>query len=138
MQRYLVTYLVVLFSYFIIDFIWLALIAQASYQLAIGHLLRENYPTWPWILFYLLYSAVVVRLVIAPLSSQNKIRQAFFNGALFGLAAYGTYNLTNYAVIASWPLGITLKDWVWGTFITGLISALGFAFQHSQLLAKIK
>jgi uncharacterized membrane protein len=81
---------------------------------------------------------VVVRLVIAPLSSRDKIRQAFFNGALFGLAAYGTYNLTNYAVLASWPLDITLKDWAWGTFITGLISSLGFAFQHSQLLAKIK
>lgn len=136
MKRYLITYLIVLISYLVIDFIWLGLISQQSYQSAIGHLLREHYPKWPWVMFYLIYSAVVVRLVIAQLASDDHKRTAFLNGAILGLGAYGAYNLTNYAVLASWPLGITLKDWAWGTFITGLISLIGFAFHHSTVFRK--
>ncbi|MFT7217828.1 MAG: putative membrane protein [Paraglaciecola sp.] len=30
--------------------------------------------------------------------------------------------MTNYAILADWPLTISIKDWVWGTVVTGLSS----------------
>ncbi|MBT0587895.1 DUF2177 family protein [Alteromonas oceanisediminis] len=130
MKQYFVVYLAVLGSYLLLDFIWLGLVSQASYQSAIGHLMREQIPVWPWVTFYSVYSAVVVRLVIQPIPPNGKARTAFINGVCLGLAAYGAYNMTNYAILESWPLSITVKDWAWGTFVTGVISLCGFGIKR--------
>ncbi|WP_100642407.1 DUF2177 family protein [Alteromonas facilis] len=119
------TYLAVLCSYLLLDFIWLGLVSQSSYQEAIGYLMRDTLPRWPWIAFYLMYSFVVVKIVIAPLVNQSS-KHAFINGACLGLAAYGAYNLTNYAILKGWPIQITLIDWVWGTLVSAIISWVGF------------
>jgi len=110
------------------------LVSQQSYQAAIGHLMRVDIPKWPWFTFYLVYSFVIVRLVVLPVRDSDALYKAFINGALFGLAAYGAYNLTNYAILESWPLSITFKDWAWGTFVSGVIASCGAIFYQSDLL----
>ena len=130
MKRHFQIYLIVLGSYLLLDFVWLGLVSQQSYQEAIGHLMREDIPKWPWITFYLVYSFVIVRLVVTPLRNTDPINKAFINGALFGLAAYGAYNLTNYAILESWPLTITFKDWAWGTFVSAIIATCGAIYSR--------
>jgi uncharacterized membrane protein len=125
------TYLLVLATYLILDFVWLGLVSQASYESAIGHLMRESYPIWPWVTFYLLYSAVLTKLVVLPFASSG-IKAVFLNGCLFGAAAYGAYNLTNYAILATWPLDITVKDWLWGTFVSGVITLPGALYLQKK------
>jgi uncharacterized membrane protein len=49
-----------------------------------------------------------------------------WRGALFGLLAYATYDLTNLATIQGWPWEIAVVDMVWGTVITGTVSVLGY------------
>ena len=39
-------------------------------------------------------------------------------GALLGLVAYATYDLTNQATLRDWPWRVTLADLCWGTFVT--------------------
>jgi uncharacterized membrane protein len=125
------TYIVVLLTYLVLDYIWLGLVSQQSYQDAIGHMMRDEIPKWPWITFYLIYSLVIVRLVVLRPSESKALLPVFINGCLFGCAAYGAYNMTNYAILESWPLAITFKDWAWGTVVSGLISVSGFCFyQH--------
>jgi uncharacterized membrane protein len=48
-------------------------------------------------------------------------------GALFGAFTYATYDLTNYAVLRRWTLGITLADILWGMVISALVSLAGWA-----------
>ena len=48
-------------------------------------------------------------------------------GGLFGLFAYGTYDLTNLAVLRDWPLGLTFIDLVWGTFASAVAAGAGAA-----------
>jgi uncharacterized membrane protein len=122
------TYMVVLLTYLVLDFIWLGLVSQQSYQESIGHLMRDEVPKWPWVTFYLIYSFVLVRLVVVRPYINNGLLPVFINGCLFGCAAYGAFNLTNYAILESWPLFITLKDWAWGTLVSGLISVSGAYF----------
>jgi uncharacterized membrane protein len=45
------------------------------------------------------------------------------NGALLGALCYMTYDLTNQATLARWPLHMTLIDVTWGTFATATAAA---------------
>ncbi len=48
-------------------------------------------------------------------------------GAVLGLAAYGTYDITNLAVLKGWPVIVTVVDMVWGTLVTAACAAAGYA-----------
>jgi uncharacterized membrane protein len=52
---------------------------------------------------------------------------AFVNGALLGLLAYGTYDLTNYATLRRWTLGITLADLAYGSLVAGVSTLAAYA-----------
>ena len=52
-------------------------------------------------------------------------QRALMRGGLFGLVAYGTYDLTGLAVMRDWPLRITLIDIAWGTFVSAAGAVAG-------------
>lgn len=41
------------------------------------------------------------------------VAKAALNGAVLGLVAYATYDLTNQATLRDWPLTLTLVDIPW-------------------------
>lgn len=118
-----VGYITILAVYLIGDAIWLGLVSRADYTASIGHLMRENANIWPWFVFYLGYSICILRLAIFNGAKPTFLR-VFINAFTLGLASYGAYNLTNYAILDTWPIGITITDWTWGTCIT-VVSAIG-------------
>jgi uncharacterized membrane protein len=125
MKTNIVTYLVLLLSFLIIDGIWLGLFAKDSYQQAMGHIMREQVIIWPWIAFYVLYPLAIMSLAIhVQLSTQSRFL-FLWRGFVLGAAAYGTYNLTNYALVVNWPLFITIKDWLWGAVLTSSCTGVG-------------
>ena len=119
----LLAYAVMLVTFGILDAIWLGVIANQWYFGSLATVLREQFVTWPWVVFYLAYSAAALYLAVVPAGS--RVAQAFLKGAVVGATAYGAYNLTNYSIVANWPLPITLIDWAWGTLATALVSASG-------------
>ena len=78
------------------------------------------------ILFYLLYIAGLVVFVISPALEKNSWTHAVLFGALFGLIAYATYDLTNLATIKNWPLVVTVVDLIWGMVLSASVSTIGF------------
>jgi uncharacterized membrane protein len=125
MKSHLMTYLTVLLSLLIIDSIWLGLIAKDSYQQAMGHIMREQVIIWPWFAFYLLYPMAILILVVkVQLPTESRVL-FLWRGFVLGACAYGTYNLTNYALVVDWPLSITIKDWLWGAFLTSCCTGIG-------------
>ncbi|MBT1451562.1 DUF2177 family protein [Glaciecola sp. XM2] len=119
----------ILLAFAILDFVWLGLISPSWYQAEMAGMLRENFITWPWLVFYLMYGCVTFVLAVVP----NRDKPAYYamiDGALLGLAAYGAYNLTNYSILEGFTLKIMLIDWVWGTCLTALCATAGwFGFQ---------
>jgi uncharacterized membrane protein len=115
--RFLAALGVALFAFLALDAVWLTLMAELLYRPAIGHLMREGFDLVPAILFYLLYGTGMVVFVILP---ARRVPQALLRGALFGLVAYGTYDLTNQATMKDWPWMVTLADLAWGTFVTAM------------------
>ena len=129
MKRFLGIYFFTLMTLLILDALWLGIIAKDSYAKEMGSLLREEFPTYPWVVFYLMYSFVIVCIVVKPnLEHQNAAARIACTGALLGLASYGAYNLTNYTVIRDWPLAISIVDWMWGVFVTAMSSLGGYYF----------
>ena len=60
-------------------------------------------------------------LIFAVLSGQpSTVLKVAGMGALFGLFAYATYDLTDLAVVKNWPLGLTFIDIAWGASVTGV------------------
>lgn len=125
MKTNIITYATLLLSLLILDGIWLGLVAKDGYQQAMGHIMREQVIIWPWIVFYLLYPLAILILAInVQLPTQSRF-YFLWRGFVLGAAAYGTYNLTNYALVVNWPLSITIKDWLWGAVLTSSCAIMG-------------
>lgn len=122
----LAVYLLTLVTFLALDAVWLGVVARDLYRRELGHLLA---PTVRWGaagVFYLLYVAAVLALVVWPHRAAPVGRVAVL-GALLGLAAYAAYDLTNLATLRDWPLRVTLVDLVWGAVLTGLTAVAGRA-----------
>lgn len=108
----------------IIDMIWLMWLGRGFYVEEIGGLLLDQPNLIAAFGFYALYIAGLVYLVIAPAAEVDSVMKAVISGAVFGLVAYATYDLTNLAVMKGFTLKIALIDMVWGMVLSAAVSGL--------------
>ncbi len=128
MAKYIQLYLVVLASFFVIDMIWLGLVAKKFYRDQLGFLMRERV-SWPAaVVFYVFFIVGLVYFVVYPALGQDSWFYALWTGAFFGLICYATYDLTNLATLKNWPLKVTLVDLAWGSVLSAVLSVIGFLF----------
>ncbi|MDE0810383.1 MAG: DUF2177 family protein [Alphaproteobacteria bacterium] len=126
MRIFVRAYIGAFLAFCVMDSLWLGLIATDFYFGALGGLLREE-PNWmAAIIFYLGYVAGVVYFAVLPISRQGGWWAAAKRGALLGLLAYATYDMTNLATLVGWSLSVSLVDMFWGMVITGTAAAAGF------------
>ncbi|MBO22000.1 MAG: hypothetical protein CMM26_06475 [Rhodospirillaceae bacterium] len=124
--KYFATYAATLFVFLVIDGLWLGLLARGFYVHHLGNLLRPSPNLGAAGLFYSLYVLGVLIFVIFPALNHGTPMTAALYGALFGLIAYATYDLTNLATLQGWPLVVTAVDMVWGAALTASVAILGF------------
>ena len=108
----------------IIDMVWLMWLGRGFYVEEIGSLLLEQPNLIAAFAFYALYIAGLVYLVIVPAAEADSVMKAVISGAVFGLVAYATYDLTNLAVMKGFTLKIALIDMVWGMALSAAVSGL--------------
>ncbi|NTW62068.1 DUF2177 family protein [Candidatus Saccharibacteria bacterium] len=110
----------------LLDFLWLGFVAKSLYSSEIGNIMLTK-PNWfAAIAFYLVYLVGVMIFVINPSIEKNSLNYALGLGALFGLVAYATYDLTNLATIKGFSLKVALIDMVWGMIITAAVSTVTY------------
>ncbi len=119
-------YFIALPVFLAIDMLWLGLIAKNFYAKQIGFLMKSNINWLAAIIFYLLFIVGLVLFVIMPAIDKQSWLQVFLFGALFGLIAYATYDLTNLATIKNWPVLVTIVDLIWGAVVAGAVSVISF------------
>jgi len=107
-----------------IDLVWLGWLGRGIYQAEIGPLLRQPFNIPAAVAFYLLYITGLMIVVVWPAFQAQSVSQALLKGALLGLIAYGTYDLTNLAVMKGFTTKIAIIDMIWGTVLTGTVAAL--------------
>jgi uncharacterized membrane protein len=102
-----------------LDLVWLGVVAKGLYDEALGPLRRDDV-FWPAALaFYALYVGAVLAHAALPSRTAG---EALRRGAGLGLVAYGTYELTNWAVLRGWPAVLVPVDLGWGVVLTALVS----------------
>jgi uncharacterized membrane protein len=112
--------------FFVIDMVWLVLVAKKFYQEQIGFLMKPDINWFAAIIFYILFIAGLVIFVISPAVEKHSWVHALIFGALFGLITYATYDLTNLATLKDWPILVTVVDLIWGTVLAASISGITY------------
>lgn len=126
-------YGVTFLTFFVIDLIWLVVVARKLYQKELGFIMSPK-PNWTAaIIFYLLFIVGLLFFVIYPAIGKDSVSYALLAGMFFGLITYGTYDLTNLATLKDWPIKITIIDLIWGTSLGGLVSTVSFLISTKGL-----
>ena len=133
-RRFALAYAATLVAFLALDAVWLSAMAQRLYRPAIGHLMREGFALEPALAFYALYVLGLVVFAVTEGLARGRATVAAGRGALFGLIAYATYDLTNQATLRDWPWSVTLADLCWGTAASAL--AAGVACRVTLALAR--
>jgi len=120
-------------TFFAMDFIWLSTAVPRIYQPAMGvfgkskpFLLLEKPNVPVAAAFYLLYIVGLIALAVIPGLNDGNVLGALWRGALFGLVAYATYDLTNLSTLANWPVNVTIIDMIWGTVLNSVVAVAGY------------
>ena len=111
--------------FLIVDVIWLSFATKSFYRPLIGNLLADKPVMWAAALFYILYVFGMSLIVIQPCIDSDSIFKTIYTGFVFGLVAYGTYNLTNMAVLNGWSPTVTFVDMFWGGTLTAVSATTG-------------
>ncbi len=119
---FLKLYAIALPIFFVIDMLWLGVVAKSFYRNQIGTLMKSDINWIAVIIFYLIFIACLVVFVISPAVEKNSLMHALLFGALFGFVCYATYDLTNLAVAKDWPVFVTVVDMAWGALLSALVS----------------
>ena len=119
-------FLIALPVFFVIDMVWLVLVAKKFYQEQIGFLMKPDINWFAAIIFYLLFITGLVIFVISPAVEKHSWVHAILFGALFGLITYATYDLTNLATLKDWPILVTVVDLIWGSVLASSISLITY------------
>ncbi len=122
---FLVATLIASLIFLIIDVIWLSFATKSFYRPLIGNLLSDKPVMWAAALFYILYVFGMASVVIQPCVDSGNLIKTIYTGFIFGLVAYGTYNLTNMAVLKGWSPTVTFVDMFWGGSLTALSATTG-------------
>ena len=123
---YAKAYVASLVVFLAIDAVWLGLVARNFYADQLGGLMRDDVNFLAAGGFYLAYVAGIVFFAVAPALADGSWPRALLSGALLGLLAYGTYDMTNIATLKGWPVAMSLVDMAWGTALTGSAALAGY------------
>ncbi|MDE1168919.1 MAG: DUF2177 family protein [Pseudomonas sp.] len=127
MKKPLVTYAGTLLALLVLDGLWLGVLMAPTYRTLLGSLMLPSPLLGPAAAFYLMYAAALVWFAVWPALRGTSALRAAGNAALLGLAAYGTYDLTNWATLTGWPPLLVFIDMAWGMLASAIAASVGFA-----------
>lgn len=125
-MSYVVAYVASLVVFGLLDALWLTTMTSRFYRPALGDILLDNLRLAPALVFYFLYPVGLVVFAEMPAVRAGSAGTALAYGALFGLLAYATYDLTNYATLRSWTLQLAIVDLIYGTIVAALTAVAGY------------
>ena len=125
-MRYAIAYIATVVVFLGLDAIWLTQIALGMYRRELAGLLLDQPNLLVAGLFYLLFVAGIVILAVTPALNGGNWVNALLLGAVLGLVAYGTYDITNLSTLKGWSLTVTLADLAWGTVLSGISATAGY------------
>jgi uncharacterized membrane protein len=125
-QTYFIAYVAAAVAMLGLDSIWLTLAADTIYRPILGDSMVVHFRLGPAVAFYALYLCGVLFFAVRPALASRRLTTALVCGALLGVFAYGTYDLTNQATLKVWSAAISVPDMAWGAFLTAVVASAGY------------
>jgi uncharacterized membrane protein len=129
-SRVILTYIISVPVFFIVDMIWLGLIAKGFYRKALEPLLTPNINWAAAIIFYFLFLVGLLVFALLPGMEKRSLGYTVVMASLFGFIAYATYDLTNLATLRDWPLMLSIVDMLWGAFLSVSTAAITYLIMN--------
>ena len=127
MKTILISFFFASLVFLIIDLLWLSFSVKNFYKPNLIDIPTNDKPIlWAGVVFYLMYVVGLTLIIILPALNNESIFQALWTGIIFGIVAYGTYNLTNMAFIKNWSVLVVIVDTFWGGFVSGITAYVSF------------
>jgi uncharacterized membrane protein len=123
---FLKLYLLTAIVFFVIDLVWLGVVAVGFYNRHLGSLLAEQVRWVPAILFYLIFIAGLLVFAIEPGLSAGSLWRALVLGAFMGFVAYAAFDLTCLALFKNFPVVVVVVDMIWGSCLSAIVSSAGY------------
>ena len=98
-------------------------VIQPAMQRTVGGLMAKKPDALAGLVFYLGYTPIVTFL---SQQGSDSLADVVLRGLLLGLAAYGTYEFTNKAVMKGWTYRLAIADTLWG----GVLTAVGVSVAY--------
>src|SRR5580704_19731800 len=109
-RMFVVAFAVTAVVFLVLDAIWLGVISRNLYQREIGELLLPKPKLGAAAVFYVIYIVGLVYFCVAPGVAGQSALRGLLNGAMFGIVAYATYDLTNLATLKGWSTELVFID----------------------------
>lgn len=106
------------------DAVWIGGFAKRIYDANIPHLMADTIKVLPAGAFYVLHLAGTVYLAVRPQDETRTTKDRAIDGAVLGTIAWGTFGMTNAAVLDRFPLSVAAIDTVWGGVLTATTAAV--------------
>jgi len=110
-----------------LDLLWLGVVAPPLYERELGALLRPHPSLVAAALFYAVYLVGVNELVVHAETTAARSHSVAARGALLGLVAYSTFDLTALAVLTGWSALVSAVDVAWGMLLTAATAGVTHA-----------
>jgi uncharacterized membrane protein len=111
--------------FLIADALMLGFLMGPVFRSHLGATMIDGLRIGPAIAFYLLYMAGLTYFAGVPALRDGAPNTALIQGAVLGLIAYGTYELTSWTVMRDWHPQMVVMDMVWGAVVSGVSAYIG-------------
>jgi len=129
LRTYGLTFIIAAIVLLLLDVVWLGSTVNTLYRPNMAGLMRDDVNLAAGAGFYVIYALALSVVVIHPAVFRDRVAWTGLvtKAALFGLAAFATYDLTGLAVIRGWSPLLSAIDMAWGTF-AAVTASLATAF----------
>lgn len=112
------------------DLVWWGFIAKGVFKDQMSHLARMDDGSlnifFPSAIFVYVLMSIVLAVFVTDSPVIGSAVQAFLYGALLGLGLFATFDFTNHALVANYPIKFAVIDTSWGTFMCGMVSLINY------------
>lgn len=126
MKRYVIAYIATALVFFPLDAIWLSYVARDFFRSRLGDMLAPEPNLIVAGVFYAVFIIGIVIFAVEPALRSGSWVTALVYGGLFGFFVYATYDMTNIALLRSWPVSVAVVDVAWGTFVNAAAATIGY------------
>lgn len=133
-MAYVVAYVVTLVVYAALDLVWVRGLVRRLWERHVPHALLEVPRVGPPMAFAIFYAAVLVYLAAGPGMLLDAVESplvagwlvAAVNGAILGLMAHGTREISNLAALTGWRGSMVAAGVLWGAGASAAAALAGY------------